>query len=61
MEMGNDYIMFLHKKLYLIEMIARKGLLQGDEILTKIHKICLATPSDIEKRFSELGGSHETT
>lgn len=59
MGIPSDYIMFLHKKLYLIEMIARRGLSKGDEILTRIHNLCVASPNKIEEEINNIGGKHE--
>lgn len=51
--MNTDYSKFLSAKLYLIEAIALKGSLDGDESMKEIHNICLASHSQIQNIMEE--------
>lgn len=48
-----DYLKFLHTKLYMIECIARKGTVKGDEDMKEILNLCMASPSKIENMLEE--------
>lgn len=52
--MDQDYWKFLNVKLYLIEQISLKEMLNGNEKMKEIHDICLAKFSDIEQRLNNL-------
>ena len=48
-----NYFDFLHKKLYLIECVARKGASKGDKEMKEILELCIASPSKIAEHFGE--------
>lgn len=52
----NDYITFLHKKLYIIEMMARKRVKEDD--WKQVLDTCMASPAKIEEIYSHLSDFH---
>ena len=44
-----DYIKFLHSKLYLIECIARRGVLAEGKDMKEILELCMASYSKINQ------------
>ena len=44
-----EYIKFLHSKLYLIEALSRKGMLEGQDGMKEILTLCMASPSKIKQ------------
>lgn len=51
--MKRDYSKFLSAKLYFIESLALKEKLKGSEVCSKIHKICLMSPSEFIRMMEE--------
>lgn len=47
-----EYIKFIHAKLYLIEILSLKDL--NDDRFKKIHDICLASPSKIQDMYKNI-------
>ena len=50
--MNDDYAKYLSTKLYLIESISLRGMLEGNEQMKEIHDICLASFSEIEDKIN---------
>lgn len=46
-----EYIKFLHSKLYLIEILSGQSL--NDEKFKQIHDICIASPSQIDTIYKD--------
>lgn len=47
-----EYIKFIHAKLYLIEILSGKNL--NDEKFRQIHDICIASPSKIQNMYENI-------
>ena len=52
--MNQSYSKFLSAKLYIIEQISLKEMLNGDKQMKKIHDICLEDYNKFTKRLEKL-------
>ena len=52
--MNQSYSKFLSAKLYMIEQISLKGMLNGDKQMKKIHDICLEDYNKFIHRIENL-------